>query len=139
MSSRVAAGAAPPRLSCTCGPVGTASSGGGAPRLGLTIPPSSALPSGIHCTSEGPPPRPPLPPMTPLTRAPSTFRLLPVAVSPIHSSMPLAAVGVGRRVPFGLVALGNLAQRRVAGEGGLVRAVGLGIEAPPGEPQHGLR
>ena len=45
------AGAAPPRLSCTCGPAGTGGSRGAGPRLGLVISTSRVLLSGIHWTS----------------------------------------------------------------------------------------
>src|SRR5674476_1362708 len=81
MSSWVTTGEAPPRLSWTCGPVGTRGSAGAAPRLGLTSWTRRVLPSGIHCTSEGPapaPPRPPPaptpPPMTALMRTPSIYQ-----------------------------------------------------------------
>ncbi len=106
MSSCVVSGAAPPRLSCTCGPTGTAGSAGGAPRLGFTRYTSKPRLSGSHWTLPPPPPRPPpatpLPPpaaapITALIRAPSTLCVLPVAVSPIHNSMPLAVAFVNAK------------------------------------------
>src|ERR1035441_8040140 len=53
MSSWVTSGDAPPRLSWTCGPVGTSGSAGAGARLGLTILTRRVLASGVHWTSEG--------------------------------------------------------------------------------------
>ena len=155
MSSWVTTGAAPPRLSCTCGPVGHQRvRRAPAPRFGFTIWTSRLLPSGSHCTSDAPPPptppRPPpppkAPPITPLRRTPSTLCVFPVAVSPIHSSMPRPVVlvnakcvpsglqrpalsfGLGGSVHLDLGAFGNLAQHQRAVEGRVVQAVGFGID-----------
>ena len=90
-------------------------------------------------------------------RTPSILCVLPVAVSPIHSSMPVRVVlvkakcapsglqrprlsfGFGRQVDLDLGAFGNLAQGQRAVEGGVVQSVGLRVDAHAGEAQHGLR
>ena len=143
--------------------MGTRGSAGAGPRLGFTIWTSRVLPSGIHCTSEGPAPRATASAATAEAAAhhgvdADAFDFARLAggvadpefdaavggvgegeVGGVGTPAAEAELGVGGQVDFDLGALGNLAQGQGAVEDGVVQSVGFGIDAHAGDAQHGLR
>ena len=84
-------GATAPRCSCTFGPVGTVGAAGAAPRAGGIAMQSNCPPVPTHVQPA---------PNTPFTASPPTACALPVALSPIHRSMPVSRVFVkAKRAP----------------------------------------
>src|ERR1035441_10441341 len=135
MSSWVTTGDAPPRLSWTCGPVGTrGSAGAGAATSTATA--SGSAHDGVDA------------------HAFDSARLAGGVAEPefdaalggvgerevggVGTPASEGQLGVGGKIDLDLGAFGNLAETQGAVKGGVVQSVGLGVDAHTGDAQHGL-